>query len=204
MSAPTFTDALDRLLGRIETFLRYIAPGFVLVATLGAVGPEPARSYILDVDSHGVVVAALGVLVGVLLYTAHLPLLFALVAPRLTAKWDRTALPPPLTDQSQDQISLFLASERWLRRSSAHERVRLFQREITRWSSNNHFLYCSGSALVMVAAASPLFDKRIALGRVAVLIIGVLLYVLSFASDRRNAQMELWAIRTFPGGKDLG
>lgn len=197
-------ELINNALARLETLLRYVAPGFVLLLLLMLLDP-PLRTKALNGNIPAWMVVLSAALAGVGLYSVHTGVILRLVFWRAVvallikcSPW----LQPSDRSKSAREVMFHLDTERWSRRASADREVVIIQGELDRWASLVNFLYCSGYALIV----APL----IALERgstseshywLVCLLGGLLLLVFACISNYGMTDRALWAATKYPGGK---
>lgn len=144
-------DAIGKLVGSFEDFLRYLASGVLALLAYSLVAEGARASW---VEEHTASAAAVSVVVGLVAYTCHRAILYPFLFERI-ALWFA-------------EIKPFKAKPEVLARDRARWRARggdvepgaaqATARGIGEWGTQVHFLYCAGYGLA--AGLIPVTDWR--------------------------------------------
>ena len=198
-------DVINSVMNRIQTLLRFIAPGYVTLIVFGCgttAHGRPSDQYWLFLIS--------GALLGVLIYGIHtavllrfaelLVLLVRLIRPK--EEWGshfiRFAFGRASRHDKWYELFSDLDNERWLRRR-AKEPIKGIQDELDTWSAMLNFMYCCSYPMIWlgwfgnpigelcgsslsVGSCTPCFWKTS----------GLVIYVVALYSSVRIVNLELW------------
>lgn len=197
------TDLIKNAVDRLETLLRYVAPGFVALCLLFLFDPQ-LRILIQEKNFPMWIAVLSAVLAGIGLYAVHTGVLLRLVFWRLVVAalimWSPWAKKIVTSDQSITEVMFNLDTERWKRRASADASVNGIQKELDRWAAMVNLLYCT-AYVVLIA---PLLASQSASASFSCysqpLFIGVLLFLVASISNYAMTERAFWAQTEYPGG----
>jgi hypothetical protein len=213
------SNVIDSVLSRLETILRYIAPGFV--ALFAAILIVPDFNPFQDGTNAGCEpwVASLGaVLGGVAIYSIHTSSV-GRVFYRI-AMWfhhrqsvharerDSYYTPESFETRSVTGAMFDLDSERWRRRTIGNEETNRIQKELDKWGTLLNFLYCTSYPFMLIPFLVWLGTKIAWVGPNYLtprwwvwMLVGALLLVFGVMSDYNIIKREFWAMRTYPSAR---
>lgn len=220
---------LRLIVTRIDVLVRYVAPGAVSLIVASSWShkyTETHRRSLVPIESvaaHPAAFLVTAAIIGLMLYTFSASIFNQFVWPysarRALSSLTESAIASIKTqivnrgictqsDEPPSPLALaaHLNHERWLRRTSRHRDVRGVQGHITSWSTNTHFLYSAGLALMLTPIAIRLGSPcdSDAIGPIITPIIGgIVVLFAGFLSDRRNAISEVCATFNYPLGKPI-
>lgn len=199
-------DLLEKALSRIDTIIRYIAPGFVALFVILACATD---IHLFQNQSNSVypawaiVVAA--ALAGVLVYSVHTGAIVHGVALLIIPLHKRYLKYPEISEhRSKRSVNVMfdLDTERWLRRCSRYEEVRNIQDELDKWAAMLNFLYCSSYLMILI----PLYFRFSHPSKVScywwhLSCLGALMLLFALISSFRIITRQFWALKRYPQGK---
>ena len=190
-------EAIDRILSRLETWIRYIAPGFVFLGIAWLLEPEEARKIFCKFKEFYWLTSVFVSLIGVAIYAVHqntvVRFLFWFIVSILKIP-RQTKCPEDLREKPTFKVMQRIEEERWLRRASGNSGVKMIQRTIDSWASLMNFLYCSSYSLVVL----PLFIGKNSCWKEELLLSSVILFIVALLSDFRITLREVWMIKKYP------
>ena len=199
-------DILEKALSRIDTIMRYIAPGFVALFVLLTSAPN---IHLFQNQSNSVyptwaiVVAA--ALAGVLVYSVHTGAIVHGVALLIIPLHKRYLKYPEVSEYRSKQslnVMFDLDSERWLRRCSPHEEVRKIQGELDKWAAMLNFLYCSSYLMILIPSYLRFsYPSMVSCYWWHLSCLGVLMLLFALISSFRIITRQFWALKTYPQGR---
>lgn len=141
-------DAIDKILSRLGTVLRYIAPGFVLLVLLSWASVQPVDFTDFGAKSSSVAMLIFASLAGVVIYAVHVNTIMRLTW-RLIARYYIVKASKLLSQNFENTKELLveLDLQRWQRRGSSDDQVASIQRELNTWGAMLNFLYCTTIAI---------------------------------------------------------
>ena len=193
MSTPIAT-----LVAALEDFLRYVAPGFVAIASLMIGSPGFNNAYGALLVSQPEFLFLSGFILGVVLNSAHVAVLedlFCFPVVWCYRRMRKAKLPAGLERRSTWDLMRELEIRRELRRTSNDERTVQFQRRHDRLGATLTFLYCASYpglfvGLAFKAGLLSSIDKRpVEAGR--------LLFGFAVICGFRYTSQDIWAASRF-------
>lgn len=143
-------DAIDKILSRLGTVLRYVAPGFVLLVLLSWASVQPVDFTDFGAKSGSVAMLIFASLAGVVIYAFHVNTIMRITW-RLIARCHIVKARKLLSQNFKNARELLveLDLQRWQRRGSSDNQVASIQRELNTWGAMVNFLYCTGIAILI-------------------------------------------------------
>ena len=130
-------ETIDRILSRLETWIRYIAPGFVFLGVAWLLEPVEARKIFCKFNEFYWLISVFVSLIGVAIYAVHqnavvrvLFLIIVYIQRRIEGDY-----PEELRNKPLGVVMRRIEEERWLRRASGNSDVQMIQRTIDSWAS---------------------------------------------------------------------
>ncbi len=189
-------ETIDRILSRLETWIRYVAPGFVLLGVAWLLKPDMVARVYCELQRFPWIPPVLVSLIGVAIYAVHqnviVRFLFWLVV-LIQIYWKADEYPTALRRQPTPVVMRTIETERWLRRSG-NQNIRMIQSTLDSWASLMNFLYCSSYSLL----ALPLVIEDNSCWKVPLLFTGFSLFIVAVWSDWRITLREAWMMCKYP------
>ncbi len=193
------SDTISSILDAIDTFLRYVAPGFIALALWLLAYPSLSDDPADLIRAHPEVALVGGLILGVTLNSIHVALIEDLFTMLVYLAYHipflRNRLPVSMQKLSTVQKFRAIEAQRIKRRISSDGPAKRFQDENDAYAATLTFLYCSsysglGIAVYQYFSNQCLFSL--------VLWSGVLFLLFALACDFRYAGLDVWAAREFP------
>lgn len=183
-------EAIESILNRFESLLRFFAPGFsafIFAHFLGLID-EAAINNTWDISTpHGVSILFFTCFIGLLIYTIHILFpnrVFSFLIVMLLKRCDPDVF-SKLPHRPVGELIIECDIDRWKRRHSKGESLAI-QKGIDQWVVLNHFLLCSSYSALLLAAFSLINSESVGARKaVTLLIFGSICLVVGLASHYR-------------------
>ena len=197
-------EAIEAALARLDTLLRYVAPGFVAVGVFLVVFPDAEPFWHGDLATAFWPWLVVACLWGVIIYGLHATLCHLLVSPLFVA-WHRRRSKKGKIDRLFEKKGVLetcieLDIQRWQRRHLPDEKE-AFQQELDKWAGLLNFLYCCSYSFLVLPCIANVRHSASDNGSwdLWLFLLGLLLLVVALVSDWRITGREMHFMRHFRG-----
>jgi len=200
-------DAFEKIFSRFGLFLRYLAPGIVFLIVFMLLHRNFCLGQLRELSDRELTGLIIFIaLLGFGIFSIHR---YIIVWPLwwLVVKMRRLLnVYPPLPTEWNNlptrRVMFLLDMQRLLRGASQDKKVLAVSDAHARWSSMQHYLYCSAYImLILPIIFRVLLPKALQADRFwPILVSGFLLLILVLISEFRNTNLDVWATTKFPDG----
>lgn len=200
-----FATLVIAILNRLGAIIRYIAPGFVVLFLLLALGVniEGFQNYPNDKYLYWVIPIG-AALLGVLTYALHICVIVRIIWLPLIMlihrRWDNSFMSKKEKSQSTTDLLFKFDTQRWKRRVSEAPEIKSIQSELDKWGAMQSFIYCSSYALIVISLLSlilklpPSINTLLLLRffaiRIFIFCLGAIMLICALISDFRHTNYE--------------